>query len=136
MSQICSKNGAAKRWCRDRGGAAVVELAVVLPVFVVILLGTIETCKMIFIQQSLEIAAYEAVRVAIVPETDFEDIDIRAIYSDGVNESSVLLPLPNQSARNLAEKFLFDLKERKFELNIYRNPLARRCFYLLAPTRI
>ena len=23
MSQICSKNGASKRWCRDRGGAAV-----------------------------------------------------------------------------------------------------------------
>jgi len=54
--------------------------------------------------------------------------DIRAIYSDGVNESSVLLPLPNQSARNLAEKFLFDLKERKFELNIYRNPLAREAY--------
>jgi len=78
MSQSYSKNGAYKRCCRNRGGAAVVELAIVLPVFVVILLGTIETCRMIFLQQSLEIAAYEALRVAIVPETDFADIEAAA----------------------------------------------------------
>ncbi len=54
--------------------------------------------------------------------------DIRAVYSDGHQESSVLLPLPNQSARTLAERLLFDLKERKFELNIYRNPIAREAY--------
>ena len=54
--------------------------------------------------------------------------DIRAIYSDGVEETSVLLPLPNQSARTLVERMLFDLKERKFELNIYRNPVARESY--------
>ncbi len=54
--------------------------------------------------------------------------DIRAVYSDGMRESSVLLPLPNQSARNLSERMLFDLKERKFELNIYRSPIARESY--------
>ncbi len=54
--------------------------------------------------------------------------DIRAVYSDGMHESSVLLPLPNQSARNLSERMLFDLKERKFELNIYRSPIARESY--------
>jgi hypothetical protein len=54
--------------------------------------------------------------------------DIRAIYSDSLNEESVLLPLPNQSARSFAERYLFDLKERKFELNIYRNPVAREAY--------
>lgn len=54
--------------------------------------------------------------------------DIRAIYSDGVRESTVLLPLPNQSARTVLQRTLFDLKERKFELNIYLNPLARESY--------
>lgn len=57
-----------------RRGAAAVELAVMLPVFLIILFGTIETCTMIFLQQSLEIAAYEGARVAIVPETKDSDI--------------------------------------------------------------
>ncbi len=57
-----------------RRGAAAVELAVMLPVFLIILFGTIETCTMIFLQQSLEIAAYEGTRVAIVPETKDSDI--------------------------------------------------------------
>ncbi len=59
---------------RRRNGAAAVELAVMLPVFLTILFGTIETCTMIFLQQSLEIAAYEGARVAIVPDTEASDI--------------------------------------------------------------
>ena len=54
--------------------------------------------------------------------------DIRAVYSDGDREEQVLLPLPNQSARTIAEKFLYDFKERKFELNIYLNEPARECY--------
>lgn len=78
MSQFHDKNGIPKRGCRNRSGAAAVELAIVLPVFMVILFGTIETCQMIFLQQSLEIAAYEAVRVAIVPDTDIDRIKAAA----------------------------------------------------------
>ena len=54
--------------------------------------------------------------------------DIRAVYSDGIHESIVLLPLPNQSARSFFERTVFDLKERKFELNIYLNPVARESY--------
>ncbi len=79
MRRLKTKNKALRRqFCRHRSGAAVVELAVVLPVFVLILMGTIETCKMTFLQQSLEIAAYEAARVAIVSATDQADIDAAA----------------------------------------------------------
>ena len=60
---------------RRRSGTAVVELAAVLPVFVLLLLGTIETCNMIFLQQSLKIAAYEGARITIVPATDQFDVD-------------------------------------------------------------
>ena len=65
---------------QKRKGAAVVEFAVVLPVFVMLLLGTIETCTMIFMQQSLEIAAYESARAAIVPGSD--DFDITQATTD------------------------------------------------------
>lgn len=53
-----------------RNATAVVELAVTLPVFVLILFGTIETTRMIFIQQSLEICAYQGARVALIPSSN------------------------------------------------------------------
>ena len=65
-----------QRRLAKRNGAAVVEFAVVLPVFVTLLLGTIETCNMIFLRQSLEIAAYESARAAIVPGSDDFDINL------------------------------------------------------------
>lgn len=55
------------------------EFAVLLPVLVLILMGTIETCTMIFMQQSLHIAAYEGARVAIVPDSDADDVRNAAI---------------------------------------------------------
>ena len=52
-----------------RNATAVVELAITLPVFVLILLGTIETTTMIFLEQSLEICAYQGARVALIPSS-------------------------------------------------------------------
>ena len=73
-SQIPKTKGRFKRVAISFPGTATVEFAVVLPVFILLLLGTIETCTMIFLQQSLEIAAYEATRIAIVPKTKMSDI--------------------------------------------------------------
>ncbi len=68
-----------KGWMQqNKRGAAVVEFAIVLPVFLLILIGTIEACSMIFLQQSLEIAAYEGARVAIVPTTTSSDVESAA----------------------------------------------------------
>ena len=53
-----------------RSGVAIVEFSVTLPILVLIVLGTIEATSMIFLEQSLEIAAYEGARVAIVPNTE------------------------------------------------------------------
>ncbi len=52
---------------KPRRGAAIVELAVTLPVFVLIVLASVEASSMIFLKQSLEITAYEGARIAIVP---------------------------------------------------------------------
>lgn len=52
---------------QSRSGVAVSELAVCLPVVVLVVFGTIEICSMIFLTQSLRVCAYEGARVALVP---------------------------------------------------------------------
>lgn len=52
---------------RKRRGVAATEFAVCLPIVVLLVVGTIEACSMIFLKQSLEIAAYEGARTAIIP---------------------------------------------------------------------
>ena len=50
--------------CGKRSGLASVELAIVLPVMLILVLGTIEVCQRIFLRQSAVIVAYEAARLA------------------------------------------------------------------------
>ena len=54
-----TKNSSARR------AVAAAELAVCLPVVVLIVLATIESCSAIFLKQSLTISAYEGIRAAI-----------------------------------------------------------------------
>jgi hypothetical protein len=48
-----------------RRGVAAAELAVCLPVVVLLVIATLEACSAIFLKQSLTCAAYEGVRTAI-----------------------------------------------------------------------
>lgn len=50
---------------KRRSGIAAAEFAVCLPIVLFIVFGSIEACTMIFLKQSLTVAAYEGVRVAI-----------------------------------------------------------------------
>lgn len=43
---------------RCRSGSAIMELAICLPVVVMLVFGTLEACSMIFLQQTLTAAAY------------------------------------------------------------------------------
>ena len=52
---------------RKRRGVAATEFAVCLPIIVLLVIGTIEACSMIFLKQSLAISAYEGARTAIIP---------------------------------------------------------------------
>ena len=45
---------------------AVVELAVCLPAIVLLVVGSIEACSMVFVKQGLHIAAYEGIRRGIL----------------------------------------------------------------------
>jgi Flp pilus assembly protein TadG len=48
-----------------RRAAAAAEMAICLPLMVMLVLGSIETCSMIYLRHSLTIASYEGARVAI-----------------------------------------------------------------------
>jgi Flp pilus assembly protein TadG len=50
---------------RNSRGVAAAELAVCLPVVVLIVIATIEACSAIFLKQSLTVAAYEGTRTAL-----------------------------------------------------------------------
>lgn len=64
-----------RRRASRRRGAAIVEFAVVSPVFIAILLGTIEACSMIFLKQSVTMGAYEGTRVSVVPGTTTAQVE-------------------------------------------------------------
>jgi hypothetical protein len=50
---------------RSARGVAAAELAVCLPIVVLLVLATIEACSALFLKQSLTVAAYEGVRTAL-----------------------------------------------------------------------
>lgn len=53
-----------------RDGAATVELAIILPMFLILALGTIELCQYFFLRQSAVIVAYEGARLAVRSRCD------------------------------------------------------------------
>lgn len=54
-----------QRKLASRRAAAAAELAICLPLIVMLVLASIEACTMIFLDHGLTIASYEGVRVAI-----------------------------------------------------------------------
>ncbi len=66
-----------RRKSKSRRGSVVVEMAIMLPVFVLIVLGTIEACTMIFLEQTLKIAAHEGARAAVVPNSTSTTVQAR-----------------------------------------------------------
>ena len=72
--------------CRrnTRPGAAIAELTLCLPIIGVLTFGTIEACSMIFLKQSLEIAAYEGGRTALRPGATSSEViaDCQQVMTD------------------------------------------------------
>jgi Flp pilus assembly protein TadG len=63
---------------RQRRGAAVIELAVCLPIIVLLTLATIEACSMLYLRQSLKIAAFEACRIGLVQGATSTNVQAQA----------------------------------------------------------
>ena len=61
-------NHRKRHYRRRRHGAAATEFAVCLPVLMLLLLGMLEACTMIFLKQSLAVAAYEGGHTALAAD--------------------------------------------------------------------
>lgn len=59
---------------RGRSGLAVTELAVGLPVMVLVFMATMEVCTMIRLKQKLKMAAYEGARVGALPGSATDNV--------------------------------------------------------------
>lgn len=59
---------------RRRRGVAAAEFAVCLPVMILLVVGAVETSSMIFLKQSLTVAAYEGGRTSVVPDATTADV--------------------------------------------------------------
>jgi Flp pilus assembly protein TadG len=67
LQKLFPLNFAGRRARPRKGrGVAAAELAVCLPIVVLLVVATIEACSAIFLKQSLTVAAYEGVRTALV----------------------------------------------------------------------
>jgi len=66
-----------KRVC-SRNAIAAVELAVCLPVLVLLMLGAIESSNMIFLRQALVQSSYEAAKLAARPDATSDEATNRA----------------------------------------------------------
>ena len=93
---------------RRRQGVAVVELAVCLPLLVVLLIATIEACVMLQLQQNLAVTAYEGARVGIMPGTDANTVDFQCqlILDDrNINGYTITLNPVDPQAMNVGDEF-------------------------------
>ena len=62
---------------QQRHGVAVVELAICLPILVLLLLATIEACVMLQLKQNLSVTAYEGARIGILPGSDSSGVQLQ-----------------------------------------------------------
>lgn len=58
----------------QRRGVAAVEFAVCLPMLILLFVGMIEACTMIFLKQSLSVAAYEGIHTGLLSNATAADI--------------------------------------------------------------
>ena len=87
----------------NRHGAAVIEFAICLPVMLVLVLGAIESCSMIFVNQSLNVVAYEAIRATVKGSAQPGDGQARAqavIAERRLNQAAVTFNPANPELAN------------------------------------
>ena len=73
------------RFGRSEGGATAVEFALVLPIFIMILIGTFELSRMMFVTSSVQYSVDRAARLAVVDPT----VSVTDIETDITNRLAV-----------------------------------------------
>ena len=93
---------------QPRQGVAAVELALCMPLIMLLLLGTIDACSMIFMKQSLTIAAYEGARTSVIPGADASEIeaDCLQVTSDRGIQGATVTVTPADPTTALVGDFI------------------------------
>ncbi|MEM9185964.1 MAG: TadE/TadG family type IV pilus assembly protein [Planctomycetota bacterium] len=90
------------RTSESRRGAAVVEFAIVAPVFFLVILGMIEFGRMAMVQQVITNAAREGARIGVLDDSTTQDVTSTVdnyLDSAGIRNASVTVsPNPPSSA--------------------------------------
>ena len=63
-----------RRWRKQRRGAAVVEMAIILPVLVLLIFGSLELGRAVMVKHILEEAARAGCRVATLENAQLSDV--------------------------------------------------------------
>ncbi len=94
-----------------RRGVAAVEFAICLPLLLLLLLGTIECCSMIFLKQTLAVAAYEGGHSALMPTATAADAKktCKTILKDRRVRSAKVKLIPSNLDR-VAEGDYFEVR--------------------------
>jgi Flp pilus assembly protein TadG len=86
---------------KSRQAAATVELAICLPVVLTIAFGTIDICSVLFLKESLTIAAYEGARAGMPWEKLLTATDtFVGLLSETPNEELVSVTTYSSNVRN------------------------------------
>lgn len=90
-------------------GTSTVELAICLPVLMVLVFGALECTTMIFVKQSLHVASYEAARVAVRPSATNADAEKRSnlvIEERDLDDATVTFEPEDISAAAVGDKIV------------------------------
>jgi Flp pilus assembly protein TadG len=74
--------GHLNRLCRDRQGTTAVEFAIIAPVFIAMLIGTLALCVALFLVGSLHFAVEDGARCASVKTTICSDAASTVAYTE------------------------------------------------------
>ena len=96
---------AARRRCQSDSGSELIELAIVLPILLIIVAGVIDFGFLFQRFEAVTNAAREGARVAVLP--NFNDVDVQErvkqyLDSSGLDRTASVVPLPVHSTVTLA----------------------------------
>ncbi|TWU51928.1 TadE/TadG family type IV pilus assembly protein [Rubripirellula reticaptiva] len=97
---------------QSRRGVAAVEFAVCLPVLVLLVFGSIEASSFIFLKQSLNVAAYEAIRESARVSSDNvqgTDRAINILQARNVNDFTIGYPNGDSAAANRGDEIVVEV---------------------------
>lgn len=97
---------ARRGWSRlriDQRGAAVIELALVLPMVIMFIFGLIEGARAIWTFQTLQETAFKAARCMVIGRTPCESTDDARNYAVAIaGQSNITVPLDGVTAEAAA----------------------------------